>query len=75
MKKLMLFVMVAFMSMATVNTAFAKEKEKCCKECCCKTCDDKCKEECKNGKCTKGECKDCKDCKDKKSCCKKEQKA
>ena len=72
MKKLMLLTMVAFLSMATVNTAIAQDKEKEKKECCCKKCDDKCKEDCKNGKCSKAECKDCKD---KKSCCKKEQKA
>ena len=73
MKKLMLFVMVAFMSMATVNTATAQDKEKAKKECCCTKCDDKCKEDCKNGKCSKSECKQ--KCEDKKSCCKKETKA
>ncbi len=68
----MLFVMVVFMSMATVNTVIAQDKEKAKKECCCTKCDDKCKEDCKNGKC-KSECKQ--KCEDKKSCCKKETKA
>ena len=68
----MFFVMVVFMSMATVNSAVAQDKEKCKKECCSK-CDDKCKQDCKNGNCKHPEC--AKKCEDKKSCCKKEQKA
>ena len=73
----MFFVMVVFMSMATVNSAVAgaalpQDKEKCKKECCSK-CDDKCKQDCKNGNCKHPEC--AKKCEDKKSCCKKEAKA